>query len=146
MPNPFRGLIQSGARTRFSLNGVKVVLAMNCAYGERNEHATVKPLDQFEAAENVPIDYDMSLTAQVARVIGNSVKNRDGVVIFPRLANILSQGEMTATVEDPTTGIVLAHIQRVKCTSYQIQVGSRGIVLTDLEFVGIKILDESEVA
>jgi hypothetical protein len=146
MANPFRNLIQSGARTRLSLDGVKVALAMNCNYGERIEHAPVKPLDQFEAAENVPIDYDASFSAQMCRVIGNSVKNRDGIVIFPRLRDILTRGEMTGTVEDPTTGILLATIQRVKCVSYQIQTGARGIVLTDLEFNCIAILDESEVS
>jgi hypothetical protein len=142
----FRGLVLTGARARLSLDGVKVALAMNVSYGEEIQHDPVEPLDQFDVAEHVPVAYRVSFNAQMVRIITNAIKNRDGVVIFPTLENILRRGEMTATVEDPTTGTIVANIERVKTTRYQNNIGARGIVLTDVDFVAIRIRDESELA
>jgi hypothetical protein len=143
---PYRGKILTGARARLSINGVKLALCMNVSYGEEIQHDPVEPLDQYEVAEHVPVAYRVQFSAQMVRIITNSIKNRDGVVIFPTLENILSHGEMTATVEDPTTGTVLANIQRVKATGYRANIGARGIALEDCEFVAIRIRNESELA
>ena len=141
----FRGLILTGARARLSLDGTKVALCTNVSYGEEIQHDPVEPLDQFEVAEHVPVAYRCTFSAQMVRIITNSIKNRDGVVIFPTLRNILTRGEMTATVEDPTTGTVVANIQRVKATRYQNNIGARGIALKDVDFVAITIRNESEI-
>lgn len=141
----FRGLILSGARARLSIDGVKFALCLNVSYGEEIEHQPVEPLDQFDVAEHVPTAYRVNFSAQTVRIVTNSLKNRDGVVIFPTLANILSRGEMTATVEDNQTNTLMANIQRVKATRYSINIGARGITMTDVEFVAIRIADESEL-
>lgn len=141
----FRGLVLSGARARFSFDGVKVALAMNVAYGEEIQHDPIEPLDQFDVAEHVPVAYRVNLSAQMVRIITNTIKNRDGVVIFPRLEDILTRGEATATVEDPTTGTIISNIERVKAVRYNINIGARGIVMSDVEFVGIRIRNESEI-
>lgn len=140
-----RGLVLTGARARLSIEGVKCMYTLNCSYGEEIQHDPVEPLDQFDVAEHVPLAYRVNFSAQWVRVIRNSIKQRDGVAILPTLENILTAGEMTATVEDPTTGASLANIQRVKATRYNINIGARAIVLTDVEFVAIRIRDESEV-
>lgn len=142
----FRGLVLTGARARLSIDGVKVALCLNVSYGEEIQHDPVEPLDQYEVAEHVPVAYRCTFNSQMVRIITNAIKNRDGVVIFPTLENILTRGEMTATVEDPTTGTTVANIERVKATRYQNNVGARGIVLTDVDFVAIRIRDESELA
>lgn len=140
-----RGLVLSGARARFSLDGVPVFYTLNCRYGEQIQRDPVEPLDQFDVAEFVPIAYRVNLSAQVVRVITQPLKLRDGIAIFPTLANILSQAPLTGVVEDPITGTVVAQIQRVEASRYDISVGARGIVLTDVEFVAIRIKDESEI-
>jgi len=142
----FRGLVLTGARARLSIDGVKLALCMNVNYGEEIQHDPVEPLDQFEVAEHVPIAYRVSFSAQMVRIITNTIKNRDGVVIFPTLDNILRRGEMTATIEDPTTGTLMANIERVKTTRYQNNIGARGIVLKDVDFVAVRIRNESELA
>jgi len=142
----FRGLVFTGARARLSFDGVKLALCMNVNYGEEIQHDPVEPLDQFDVAEHVPVAYRVSFGAQMVRIITNTIKNRDGVVIFPTLENILTRGEMTATVEDPTTGTIVANIQRVKATRYQNNIGARGIVLKDCDFVATRIRNESELS
>jgi hypothetical protein len=142
----FRNLILSGARARLSIDGVKVALCMNVAYGEEIEHQPVEPLDQFDVAEFVPIAYRCSFSCQMMRIITNTIKNRDGIVIFPTLANILTRGEMTATIEDNQTGTIIANIQRVKCSGYNNNVGARGIVMKDCQFNAIRVVNESELA
>lgn len=141
-----RGLVLSGARAKLSINGVKVMYATNVSYSEEIQHDPVEVLDQFDVAEHVPIAYRVTFSAQMVRVVTNPIKLRDGVVIQPRLEDILTSPELTATVEDRGTGNVIANIERVKCVRYTQNVGARGIVLNDVEFVAIRIRDESEIA
>ncbi len=140
-----RGLVLTGARARLLIEGVKVALASNVSYSEEIAHDPVEVLDQFEVAEHVPTAYRVTFSAQMVRVITNTIKNRDGVVIMPSLEDILTAGELTATVEDRATGSVLANIERVKAVRYTNNIGARGMVLTDVEFVAIRIRNESEI-
>lgn len=141
-----RGLVLTGARARLLIDGVKVGYATNVSYSEEVPHDPVEPLDQFDVAEHVPTAYRVTFSAQHVRVITQPIKNREGIRMFPRLEDILTHPEMTATVEDPATGTVVANIERVKPTRYTSNIGARGIVLTDTEFVAIRIRDESEIA
>lgn len=141
----YRGKILTGARCRLSLDGVKVALAMECAFGEEIPHEAIEPMDQFDVAEHVPTAYRVNFSAQMVRVAGSPIKNRDGVIIMPKLEQILTRGEMTGTVEDPTTGTLIANIQRVRTTGYNCRVGARAVILTDVQFVAIRVKDESEI-
>lgn len=141
-----KGLVLTGARATFKLDGTKVMYGMNVNYSEEVAHEPIEPLDQLEVAEHVPTAYRVTLSSQHVRVITNAIKNRDGVSIFPRLENILDGAEMTGEISDRVTGTVLAVIQSVKASRYTTNIGARGIVLTDVEFVAIRIRDESELA
>lgn len=141
-----RGLVLSGARARFTINGVKVMYATNVSFSEEIQQDPVEVLDQLEVAEHVSTAYRVTMSAQMVRVITNPIKNRDGVVLFPRLEDILTHQEMTATIEDAVTGAIVATIQRVRPARYTQNIGAKGIVLTDVEFVAIRIMDESEIA
>lgn len=141
----FRGLVLTGARARLSIDGVKVALALNVSFSEEIQHDPVEPLDQFEVAEHVPVGYRVTFSAQMVRIVTNTIKNRDGVVIFPRLENILTRGEMTATVTDTPTDNVIANIERVRAARYSNNIGARGIVMKDVEFNAIRIRNESEI-
>jgi len=140
-----RGLVLTGARARLLINGVKVALATNVSYSEEIAHDPLEVLDDFAVAEHVPTAYRCTFSAQMVRVITNTIKNRDGVVIMPRLEDILTAEELTATVEDAGTGSVLANIERVKAVRYTNNIGARGMVLTDVEFVAIRVRNESEI-
>lgn len=139
------GRVFTGARARLMIQGVPVMYATNVAYGEEIQMDPVEVLDKLEVAEHVPVAYRVTFSSQHVRVVLNPIKNRDGVTIFPRLEDILTSGELTATVEDSVTGAVLASIERVRASRYQNNVSARAMVLTDVEFVAIRIRDESEI-
>ncbi len=140
-----RGLVLTGARARFMLNGTKVMYATGVNYSEEIEYQPVEVLDQFEVAEHVPVAYRVTLSAEMVRVITNPIKQRDGVPIMPTLENILNAEALVATIEDRVTGQVLANIEQVKTSRYTSNVGARGIVLMSVDFVAIRNRDESEL-
>ena len=138
------GNVLSGARAKLQIEGVPVMYATNVTFGEEIQHDPVEVLDLLEVAEHVPVAYRVTFTSQHVRVVTNPIKNRDGVVIFPKLKDILTSGELTGSIEDSVTGTLLANIQRVKASRYTTNIGARGIVLTDVEFVAIRIEVEGE--
>lgn len=140
-----RGTVLHGARARFTINGVKVAYATNVSMSEEITQEPVECLDNIEVEEHVSTGYRVTLSAQFMRLVKNPIKNRDGVVIFPSVEDILTHEEMNVAVEDSITGTLLATVQRVKPTRYTQNIGARGTVLTDVEFVAIRILDESEI-
>ena len=140
-----RGLVLTGARAVLSIGPTKVMYTLSATYGEEITQEPIEPLDQLDVAEHVATAYRVTFSAQLVRIITNSIKLRDGEAIFPKLEDILTAEEMTATIEDRITGNVVANIERVKASRYNINVGARGIVLTDVEFVAIRIRDESEI-
>jgi len=139
-----RGMVLTGARALFKLGPTPVMYATGVSYGEEIEHAPIEVLDQFEVAENVPVAYRVTLSAEMVRLIMSPIKRRDGVVIMPSLENILSYEELTGSIEDRVTGKILADIQNVRCTSHRVQVQAKGVVMSQCEFVAIRIKDESK--
>lgn len=139
------GKVLSGARARFLIEGVPLLYATNVNYSEEIQYDPVEVLDLLEVAEFVPVAYRVTLSSQHVRVVSNPIKKRDGIRIFPSLPDILSAPDLTGSLEDSVTGVVLASIQRVKASRYTVNVGARGIVLSDVEFVAIRIEDESEI-
>jgi len=140
------GQVFSGARARLLLDGVPLLYATSVSYGEEIQQDPVETLDLLEIAEFVPVRYRVNLSSQHVRVVNKPIKKRDGIVIFPSLKNILTAGELAGQIEDNVTGLPLAKIQRVKASRYTVTVGATGIVLVDVEFVAIRIKDESETS
>lgn len=140
-----RGNVLHGARLKFSLDGVKQLYTTSCSWSEEFTQEPIEPLDQLDAAEHVTTGYRVTLSCQWVRVVKNTIKNRDGVLVLPTLRAALSAGELVGTVEDSKTGAVVATFIGVKAQRYSINVGARGVVMTDVEFVCRQIKDESEV-
>ena len=140
------GNVLSGARAKLSLGGEPIFYATNVNYGEQINYDPVEVLNKLEVAEHVPTSYTVSFSSQHVRVVSKPIKNRGGLVIFPKLSDILRGGELTASVTDSVTGEVLGNIIRCKASRYTINIGARGIVMTDVEWVAIRIQDESELS
>jgi hypothetical protein len=145
-----KGRLFTGARARFSINGVKVGYARNVAVTEEIQYDPVEILDNIEVEEYVPVAYRVTFTASQFRIIGETVKS---LGYFPNvgsnteehLENILVSGDLTATVEDTNTGKIFATLEQVKVASHNWTIDARGVVGEDLTFVAIRIKDESEV-
>ena len=140
----------TGARARFSIQGVKVGYARNVAVSEEIQYDPVEILDNIEVEEFVPVAYRVTFTASQFRIIGESLKSLN---LFPKrgpnteahLENILISGDLTATIEDINTLTVISTLEQVKVASHNWTVDSRGVVGEDITFVATRVLDESEI-
>ncbi len=145
-----KGNLFTGARARFSLNGVKVGFARNVTVREEVQLDPVEVLDNIEVDEYVAVAYRVTFSASIFRIIGETLKSRNW---FPKtgqnteehLTNILNTGDLTATIEDTRSGNIFATLEQVRIQSHNWTIDARGIVGEDVEFVAIRLKDESEV-
>lgn len=145
-----KGRLFTGARARFSINGVKVGYARNVALTESITYEPVAVLDNIEVEEHVPTGYEVRFTASMFRIIGETLKTQGwfppvGGNVEEHLENILVSGELTATIEDTKTGKIFATVEQVKVASHNWTIDARGVVGEDMEFVAIRVRDESEI-
>lgn len=135
----------SGARARFRVKDVIVGYAAGVSGEETIDFEPVEVLDLLEVREHVPVAYRCSLTAQVFRVIGNSIKQQR---IFPKTEDIITTEAFEASIEDPGggTGQTPALFTGVRCAGHTWDVTARGIVSENVNFVAIRVKDESEIS
>lgn len=90
----------------------------------------------------MPVAYRTSLSAQVFRVIGESLKQQG---IFPKPEEIITSNALDAAIED--AGITRKTAQQftgVRTAGHTFDVTARGIVSENVTFVAIKVTDEFE--
>lgn len=132
----------SGARARFKIDGVPVGFAAGVSGSESIDYEPVDVLDLLEVREFVPVAYRATLSAQVFRVIGKSLK---ALNIFPKQDNILTSGDLTCTIEDRLTGETMAQFEQCKAQEHTFDVTARGIVSENVTFVTIRMKDEFDL-
>lgn len=150
MGAPEKGLVFTGARARFLLNGKKVGWATNVSGSEEIQYDEAEVLDNIQIQEHVPVRYRCTLTMSQIRIVGQTLKSAG---FFPKLGangeehlrNILTNGELVATIEDNETSQILAAYEQVKVASRNFTINATGIVGEDVNFVAIRTSDESEV-
>ena len=132
----------SGARARFIFNSITVGYAAGVSGEETIDYEPVEVLDLLEVREHVPVAYRVSLSAQVFRVIGDSLKAQG---IFPKPAEIIQSTGLSAAIHDNgVTGNTMALFTGVRTAGHTWDVTARGIVSENVNFVAIKVADESE--
>lgn len=133
----------SGARARFKIDGVPVGFAAGVSGSESIDYEPVDVLDLLEVREFVPVAYRATLSAQIFRVIGKSLK---ALGIFPKEDNILTTGDLTCTIEDRLTGETMAQFEQCKAQEHTFDVTARGIVSENVTFVTIRMKDEFDLS
>jgi hypothetical protein len=131
----------SGARSIFLLNSIPVAFAGGVSFEETIDYEPVDFLSLLEVAEFVPVAYRTTLSAQMFRVVGESVKRNQW---FPLLNEILTAGDLEAAIQDVVTGNTVALFTGVKTNSVSSDITARGIVQQSVGFVAIRVQDESE--
>ena len=131
----------SGARARFKIDGKVVGFAGGVSGSESIDYEPVDVLDLLEVKEFVPVAYRATLSAQIFRVIGSSLKAQG---IFPVQENILTSGDLTCAVEDRITGNTMAQFESCKAQEHSFDISARGIVSENVTFVTIRLRDEFE--
>ncbi len=150
MPAPEKGLVFTGARARFSVQGKKVGWATNVSGSEEIQYDEAEVLDNIQVQEHVPVRYRVTLSMSQIRIVGKTLKSEG---FFPKiganaeehLRNILTNGDLVATVEDNETGTLIATYEQVKVASHNWTINATGIVGEDVTFVAIRSKDESEI-
>jgi hypothetical protein len=145
-----KGRVFTGARARLLINGVKVGYARNCSGREEIQYEPIKVLDNIQVQEHVPVSYVVSFSAGFVRLVGETVKS---LGYFPTLGsnpadhlkNILTSGALTITIEDNQTGSIFMTLEQAKASSNNWSIDAQGVVGYDMEFVAIRMRDESEV-
>ena len=150
MPTAAKGRIMTGARALFMINSVKVGYAKTVTVSESIDYQPVEVIGNIEVEEHVPVAYRVSMTAAFFRLVGETVKSLGyfpsaGTSSDDHLSNILTVSDvLQATIEDTKTGKVLATLEQVKLVSNNWNLDARGIMGNDVEFVAIRVKDESE--
>lgn len=144
------GLIPSGARCVFSINGAECGWATQIAVSESIDYQPVEVIGNIEVEEYAPIGYNVTFTASFFRIIGTTLKSmgwfpKTGNSTDEHLSNILTNGDLSMTVEDRTTGKIICTLEQVKIASHNWTIAARGLVGEDCTFNAIRCRDESEV-
>lgn len=147
------GNVLTGARARFSLNGVQVGYATGVTVRESITYEPIKVLDTIQVTEHAPTDYEVSMTAELVRIIGTTIKSegwfpKQGTSPEDHLSNILSSGELTATIEaDANIGAptIVMNVEGVRISERNVNVTARGVVGTNVTLVAIRARDESDL-
>lgn len=150
MPAPEKGLVFTGARARFLINGVKIGFATNVSGSEEIQYDPIEVLDNIQVQEYVPIGYTCSLSASRVRIIGKTLKSQGffpslGTNAEEHLENVLNSGDLVCQIEDNATGQIFANYEQVRVASHNWTITARGIVANDMTFVAIRQRDESEI-
>lgn len=145
-----KGLIFTGARARVLVDGAPFGFATNVNGSEEIQYDPVEILDNIEVQEFVPIAYRVTLSASRVWVVTETLRQQG---LFPpgggsptqRLENILNQGEINFLVEDNQSGDSIALFEQVRVASHNFTIAARAIVSQDVNFVAIRMKDQSEI-
>lgn len=132
----------SGARAVFLIGGAPVAFASGVSGEEMIDYEPIDVLALLEVREHVPVAYRTSMNAQIFRVVGQSLKK---LGILPRQADIITSGDLEAAIQDTVTGQTIALFQGVRCSGHSFDITARGVVLENVSFVAIRVIDEFEL-
>ena len=147
------GNVLTGARARFSLEGKQVGYATGGTVREMIQFEPIKTLDNIQTIEHAPTDYEVSMTAELVRIIGSTIKSenwfaKQGTSPADHLSNILAGGELTATIEaDANIGTpqIVMNVEGVRISERNMNITARGVVGTNITMVAIRARDESDI-
>ncbi len=137
--------------------GHVVGYATNCTGSEEIIYEPVEVLDHIQVVEFVPVGYRVTFSASRVRLIGDAAGDagslRGTIAAFPPygegdddqafLLNILNQDDLNCQIEDVVSQKIFMRMEHVRVASHNWAVTPRGIVGEDINFVGVRQLDET---
>lgn len=146
---PEKGRVFTGARCRFTLQGIVIGYAVNITVREELQQEPIETIDNIKVQEHAEIAYRCSMTASQVKIVGETVRSlgfwpKHGSSNVEFLRNVLTQPDMVATLEDRKEGVIVCNVLGVKLATRDFSVNARGVVNEDLSFVCIEVTDESE--
>lgn len=143
--------ILTGCRARFKVRGQVIGYATGVSLREAITYEPVKTLDSIVVRQHEPVDYDCSMSAQTYRIVNETLRSlglmpKHGQTDADFLTNILTNGEMSASLEDSKTGKIVALVEGVKIAEQDLRLNARGAAGSDVSFVCKRIRDEADLA
>ena len=146
-----KGLVFTGARARFSVDGKFIGFATNCTGSEEIQYEPVRVLDNIQVVEHVPVAYSVTFSASRIYLVGDPLRG-PAKDLWPKLGNspqehlqnILNLGELSAQLEDSIQGVIFMNLEQAKISSRNWTVGAVGVVGEDVNFVATRMRDEAE--
>lgn len=128
----------SGSRAIFSLGTNVIGWAGNVSGEETIDHEPVDVLNVLAVAENVPVAYRVSLSAQVFRLVNKSFVDQS---IVPSYDSILTSAEVAATIADSVASpnAALYTFTGVRSSGHSFDIAARGLVQEQVNFVAVKL-------
>jgi hypothetical protein len=134
--------VVTGSRVQFFIDGTAIAYASSVSWNENIAYEPINVLDDLAVKEHAETGYTVDLQCQNFRVVNQSVKQ---LLIMSSFDQILTQGELSATVVDKGTGLMLLNMTGVKLQARQSTVDARGVMTETWSFVGRKAFDENIV-
>lgn len=131
----------AGARARLRVGGKIVGFTTNVSGGEAVNYEEIHVLGLLETKEHAEVGYTATLNGQFFRLIGRSKKS---LGIFPTAQNILTNGELSASIEDLVTRETPHQFIGVKAADADFDLPARGVERETMSFVAIRHIDEFE--
>lgn len=144
-----KGKVVTGARVLLLARGKQLGYAMSANWSENVEMQPIEALGNIEVEENVETRYRVSFGCSMVRLVNRTLRSLNiqakvGKSPEEHLQNIIANGELTLSITDRITDAVIMELQGAKFTSKNGSVDANSISATNVEFVGTRILDESE--
>ena len=130
-----------GSRAQLMIEGRIVGVFNNISYGVRYDANPVYVLGRFSAAEIALTGMEViSVSASGFRVVDNGPYE---VANVPQLQDLLHHEDMTLALFDRQTGKEIMTVVGVRPVGYNISGGARALFDTSVEFMGLRLSDES---
>lgn len=151
MNNTERGKVFTGARAILKINQIPIGYATGVNWTESLNYEEINVLGKLSTQEHVPVSYRVAGSFSHVRVISQSLKAsgffpKHGVSDSAHLRNVLTNGSVTMTIEDQgENGLVIASMEEVRLTQIDNSISEGTLVQNGVNFVAIRVKDESEV-
>lgn len=134
--------VMTGARAVVSVDGNIVGLFESCSYGANISTEQIHILGRFGTVEVTPVSYEaINVQCSGFRVIGAGVHT---LPKFPKLQDLLNLGSVQITITDRQTGANIMQVDGCVPTSYNTGVNARGTSRISINYIGVRISDESD--
>jgi hypothetical protein len=139
--------VMNGSRAKMAINGKVVGLFTSCSYGVALDANPV-----YIMGAHAPVEIGLtgqeaiSVTATGWRVVDSgphALTSEGSAASVPKLQELLTHNDITLSILDRLTGKEIMTVTGVRPTGYSTTINSRGLQDLTVNFLGLRIADES---
>jgi len=128
--------VSTGAKLLLTIGDAKVGFANNVTFTVNHNHQPIEVFNEVTVNEYAELGATVEFTATMFRV---ATKAAISLGLMPRLADLLEQPELTATIFDKHSGVALLTMNGLKCQTRSGSVDARDFVHVLFSYIFIFI-------